>query len=31
MDEFQALIGSGLTDLRMAVAKVGDTNTSSKI
>lgn len=31
MDEFQALIGCGLADLRMTVSKVGDTNPSRKV
>jgi len=31
MNEFQALIGSGPTDLRMTVTKVSDTNTSRKV
>ena len=31
MDEVQALVSSGLADLRVTVAKAGNTNTSSKI
>lgn len=31
MDEIQALVGRGLADLGMTMAKVGNTNTSGKV